>query len=89
MSEQLAGSIVSAIGLYLGVGVLIALPFVWRGAGRLDPRGLGSGVGFRAILIPASVVLWPWLLIWWIRGSAVDERNAHRIAAERASEEAR
>ncbi len=47
--------------VYLLAGVGFAIWFAARGAGRLDPGATGSTLGFRLLLIPGAVVLWPYL----------------------------
>jgi hypothetical protein len=52
------------LGLYILLGSLFAVVFVFRIAPRLDPAARDGSWGFRLILVPASVALWPALL--WI-----------------------
>jgi len=47
---------------YLALGILFALAFVTAGIGHVDPVAKDSGVGFRLIIFPGVVALWPWLL---------------------------
>jgi hypothetical protein len=60
---------VSALFVYLLAGVLFAVAFLARGAGRIDPAAQGTGLGFRLIIGPGVVALWPLLLLRWM-GSA-------------------
>lgn len=46
---------------YLGLGLLFAVPFVSRWAGRLDPVAARGTPGFRVLILPGAVLLWPWL----------------------------
>ena len=52
---------------YLALGILFALAFVIAGIGRVDPVARDSGVGFRLIIFPGVVAIWPWLLKRWMR----------------------
>lgn len=52
--------------VYLLAGLLFAIPFVIRGVGRIDEGARGSGLGFRLIIIPGTLVFWPLLLKKWI-----------------------
>jgi hypothetical protein len=52
---------------YLALGILFALAFVAIGIGRVDPVAKDSSVGFRLIIFPGVVAMWPWLLKRWIR----------------------
>ena len=67
-------------------GVLFALAFLPRGIARVDERLHESPVFVRVLLFPGVVALWP-LFAWrWMTGRAApEERNPHRLAAERRS----
>ncbi len=55
-----------ALGLYLALGLVFALPFVARGVQRLDPAAAHAPLGFRLLILPGCAALWPWLLRrWW------------------------
>jgi hypothetical protein len=59
----MATSLVWALEIYAAAGLLFAVPFLWRGVARLDPVASGSPLGFRLIILPGVVALWP-LLAW-------------------------
>ncbi|MFT5285462.1 MAG: hypothetical protein ACI8TQ_001627 [Planctomycetota bacterium] len=75
--------ILLVVGIYLGVGVLVAIPFVIAGAKRIDSAAATGTRGFRILIFPGAVLLWPFLLKRWIGGDRdpKEERNAHRRAA--------
>ena len=78
----MANLVVVLLGLYLAAGVLFALPFVFRGVNRIDPQASGSTWGFRLIILPGVVALWPLLAHRWLRDlPPLEENNAHRRAA--------
>ena len=52
---------------YSAVGLLFAIAFVTIGIGQVDPVSKGSGLGFRLLVLPGVVALWPMLLTRWIR----------------------
>ncbi len=83
---DVAEGLVTALGVYLGLGLLFAVPFVWVGAGRVDSNAAGGTLGFRLLILPGSILLWPLLLRRWIgaTGAPPIERNAHRDAAGEA-----
>jgi len=56
-------------GIYLICGFVFALAFVFKGARVIDEGAKDSTLGFKIIIIPASMVFWPLLLIKWIRVS--------------------
>lgn len=83
MPETLAWWFVRATGVYLAIGTLFALPFVLRWVGRLDPVAGRGTWGFRVLVFPGAVALWPWLLRLLVGTGPRPpvERNAHRDAA--------
>jgi hypothetical protein len=80
MALTLAGWLVRLIGIYLALGVLFAVPFVMRGAARVDPAARGAGWGFRLLILPGVAALWPLLARRWLSGatSPPEPRDAHR-----------
>ena len=83
----LANWLVTLAGIYVAIGVIFAIPFVIRGVNRVDPGAADGTWGFRLIIVPGVVALWPILMRRWITGAPPPrERNAHRdaTASERA-----
>jgi hypothetical protein len=72
-----------ALGAYLLCGLLFAIPFVVTGVGRIDPHARHGSWGFRLLIIPGAVALWPLLARRWLAGigEPPEEKNAHREAA--------
>ena len=82
MLVVVANVIVIVLGLYVAAGLLFAVPFVLRGVNRIDPVARGSTWGFRLIILPGVVALWPMLARRWAAGRQPPrERNAHRNSA--------
>ena len=78
----IANSIVLLVATYVVVG--LAFAFVSIGIRRVDHVADGSGIGFRALILPGTVALWPLLAVRWARGASQPiEHNAHRDAANR------
>jgi len=86
MSEELANAIVLLLTSYGALGLLFALAFHVRGIARVDAAAATGTRGFRALITPGVVALWPLLARRWIAGAGHPpaERNAHRLAAQRA-----
>lgn len=84
MSIELAELLVSVAGIYAGLGLLFALWFVFAGVGKVDPVAREGTWGFRLLILPGTVALWPLFALRLARGIRVppEERNAHRVAAE-------
>ena len=71
MSTILAEWIVRVLAVYGLIGVVLAAPFVTIGIGKIDPLARETGIGFRLIVVPGVVALWPLLLRRWLsRGNA-------------------
>ncbi|HVU94433.1 MAG TPA: hypothetical protein VHE34_04380 [Puia sp.] len=51
---------------YLAAGTLFALVFVLFGVQKVDPTAHGATAGFRIIIIPGCILLWPILLRKWL-----------------------
>ena len=77
--RALAQTLVWLLTGYAWLGLVFALGFVAFGVARVDETARGTSWGFRLLLLPGSVALWP-LLAWrWRRGGEPPvERTAHR-----------
>ncbi len=79
----LATWLVNALAVYATVGLVFAIAFVWKGAGKIDPAVASGTIGFRLLILPGTVALWPILARRWLHGEGPPvERNAHRDASE-------
>lgn len=54
-------------GLYLLAGAVFAIFFLTAGIIKVDETAHGSGLGFRLIILPGTIVLWPLLMKKWIK----------------------
>lgn len=88
LSQSVAGLVVLGLAVYLGVGVVVAVAFLVRGVGRVDPAAREGTLGFRLLVFPGCVALWPLILVRWRSGAPPQERNAHRDAAGAAERSA-
>jgi hypothetical protein len=84
MSLLLAKILVALLFAYLGIGVAVA---AWMHAGglrRVDTTAARGTIGFRILITPGLVLLWPLILKRAIRGvgSPPVERGPHRDAAK-------
>lgn len=88
MSTEVAQIIVLFSGLYGLVGILVAPILILWGAARFDVAAADSTRGFRLIVLPGAVLLWPLLLRRFIQaaGTPPTEVNAHRDRASAPSE---
>lgn len=85
LSTAVAQWLVWAMALYALIGLAIAVPFVARGAGKIDPSATHGSVGFKLAILPGCIALWPIVATLWRRGRGLPERNAHRNKAQNAS----
>ncbi len=65
MSEWTAELIVAMAGAYVAAGAVFAAAFLGWGLSRVDPVGRQGTTGFRLIILPGVVALWPVLLFKW------------------------
>ena len=61
--------ILIVLAVYLAAGFLFAIPFVIKGVNKVDEGAHGGSIGFRIIIIPGTMVFWPWLLIKWMNAA--------------------
>lgn len=66
--------ILTGILIYLICGLIFALAFVMKGAEKIDEDAHASTIGFKIIIIPATMVFWPILLKKWLNAS---KKNHH------------
>ncbi len=59
---------------YAAVGFLTALAFLAFGLARLDPGARGA-YGFRPLLLPGLLLLWPLVLVRWAILARAPARN--------------
>lgn len=69
MTEPVARLLLTVAGIYLLAGALFAIPFAWRGAGVLEPVAREGTPGFRLLILPGALTLWPLLLVRWWRAT--------------------
>ena len=71
-----------AVG-YFAAGILFAIPFMLVGVRKIDPHAAHGSWGFRVLIIPGTIFLWPLLARRWMKGvhEPPEERNAHRCAS--------
>jgi hypothetical protein len=72
---QLLIIIFEIVGVYLAIGFVFMIPFIIRGANKIDEGAHGGSVGFRIIIIPGVIIFWPLLLRKWLRANAGEHRS--------------
>jgi hypothetical protein len=66
MGTDFAHGALWTAGLYAAAGVLVGLPFVIFGIGRVDPAAKAAPWTFRVLVLPGVVAMWPLILRRWI-----------------------
>ncbi len=64
---SVAGVIWFVLELYAAVGVVAAVAFVSVGIVQVLPHPMPVSLGARILIAPGAAVLWPYILIRWLR----------------------
>ncbi len=67
--EEFVLTMTSIIGIYVIVGAIFSILFLWKGIVRVDKDAEGTGILFRLILVPGLLVFWPLFLIKWYKST--------------------
>lgn len=67
MMEMIVVISLVVIAVYLLCGLVFAIAFIAKGLNIVDEGAHGSSTGFKIIIIPGVIALWPFLLMRWIR----------------------
>jgi hypothetical protein len=54
---------------YVACGLTVGVPFVLRGVDRVDEAARGASLGFRLLILPGTIALWPLMAMKWIRAA--------------------
>jgi hypothetical protein len=60
---------------YSVCGLAVGVPFVLRGVDHVDASARGAFIGFRLLILPGTVALWPLIAAKWIK-ARTPERNS-------------
>ena len=63
MTIEMAGMFWMAVAVYLAIGAVFALFFVWKGAAMIDASARGANLWFRVFIFPGVAGLWPLILV--------------------------
>jgi hypothetical protein len=67
-SIETVEAVLQGMALYAAVGAAFAALFLIIGLNRIDNGAKGAGLGFRLLIIPGLIALWPLMLIRWLSG---------------------
>ncbi len=84
MAETIANLFVLLLGIYVGIGLLFSIPFAFAGAKKIDSTATEGTIGFKLLIIPGAIALWPLLANRWRKkvGEPPEEKNPHRTACK-------
>ena len=82
---MIAEILLIAAGIYLVCGLGFAISFVLVGVANIDPHAAHGSWGFRVLIIPGTMFLWPLLARRWFKGihEPPEENSPHRCAARK------
>ncbi|MEM7662252.1 MAG: hypothetical protein AAF292_08370 [Pseudomonadota bacterium] len=66
MSVAAGEMIVLCLGVYFGLGFLLAIAFVTFGVSKIDPAAIGMPLKARLIILPGVMLLWPLMGYKWV-----------------------
>lgn len=75
LSLAVAGWVVRLATAYLLLGAFFAIPFAFRWVRRLDPVAEHGTVGFRLLILPGAILLWPLLARRLLTGGEQSPRS--------------
>lgn len=61
----------SLLAIYACIGVIVAAPFVLKGAHRIFDEPADMSPGARLAILPGAIVLWPLVLRRWLAAKGV------------------
>jgi hypothetical protein len=67
MSDEFAAIVLAVLGIHFAIGVVFAIAFQARGLGQIDAAAARGSRGFRVVITPGVIALWPILLCRWLR----------------------
>lgn len=54
-------------GVYLAMGLLFSVFFLWKGIEKVDAHTEGAGLVFKLLFFPGMCVFWPLFLKRWFK----------------------
>ena len=64
---NIAAILLSALAFYLAAGIVIGVLFVLFGVTRALAQPTAVTIGARILLLPGSILLWPFVLGRWLQ----------------------
>ena len=73
--EVVLNYVFAVIGIYFLVGFLFYLVFVFKWAAEMDENFQGSGFGFKLLILPGTLALWPVLFAKWKKAKKLADNS--------------
>jgi hypothetical protein len=70
MTVGMARSLLYVLSAYVAIGIVVAVPFVASGIGKIDPAAKVAPWSFRVLVFPGVVAFWPLFLRRWMTAKA-------------------
>ena len=67
MAFDVVHGVLYALAAYVAIGLIVGVPFVIAGIGRVDPAAKTAPATFRVLVLPGVVAMWPLMLRRWVR----------------------
>jgi hypothetical protein len=65
--ENIISIVINIIGIYLALGFVFSLVFMWKGFAKVDESVKGSGWFFKVLIFPGMVAFWVLFLNKWLK----------------------
>lgn len=63
--EQIISTILLIVLIYVVLGILFSIVFIWKGLSKVDHGVEDSGKLFKFMIFPGLVTFWPMFLLKW------------------------
>jgi hypothetical protein len=78
--DSTALALARVVEIYLALGLVFGIAFARSGVTVIDPNAQASTRGFRVLILPGAIALWPVLLRRWIAVRAAESPRPTRPA---------
>ncbi|MFK7771647.1 MAG: hypothetical protein AB8F94_05885 [Saprospiraceae bacterium] len=65
--ETIISTILFIVGIYLALGIIFSIAFLWKGIAKVDDGAKETGLVFKMLLFPGLVVFWVYFLRKWLK----------------------
>ena len=69
--ESIVTNLFFILGIYLLLGALFSIFFLWKGIEKVDAGTKESGLFFKLLLFPAMTVFWVIFLKKWLKSNQI------------------